>query len=192
MQGQAGLATALQRLTSPTSFQVWLLHQQRSDSRPSQPGPPNRGPTPPTTTSPLKVRVAARSIPTDCKWSVSPSERHPSEKQGPPTLVPCPVKNALPLHCMRTPSLVCSNPVILCTVAYRDVYSSTARLCMSYMSARCGNLVAGVGEGEPTLPSLAAPGQRIRLPGQTKVTTEEYKEFLGLGHGDIFDLDPDL
>ena len=42
------------------------------------------------------------------------------------------------------------------------------------------------------LPSLAAPGQRIRLPGQTKVTTEEYKEFLGLGHGDIFDLDPDL
>ena len=42
------------------------------------------------------------------------------------------------------------------------------------------------------LPSEAGPGQRIRLPGQTKVTTDEYKEFLGLGHGDIFDLDPDL
>ncbi len=42
------------------------------------------------------------------------------------------------------------------------------------------------------LPSEAGPGQRIRLPGQTKVTTEEYKEFLGLGHGDIFDLDPDM
>ena len=42
------------------------------------------------------------------------------------------------------------------------------------------------------LPSEAAPGQRVRLPGQTKVTTEEYKGFLGLGHGDIFDLDPDL
>lgn len=53
-------------------------------------------------------------------------------------------------------------------------------------------LCAGVGDGEPALPSEAPPGQRIRLPGQTKVTTEEYKEFLGLGHGDIFDLDPDL
>ena len=50
----------------------------------------------------------------------------------------------------------------------------------------------GVGDGEPVLPSEAMPGQRIRLPGQTKVTTDEYKEFLGLGHGDIFDLDPDL
>ena len=53
-------------------------------------------------------------------------------------------------------------------------------------------LGAGVGDGEPVLPSEAGPGQRIRLPGQTKVTTDEYKEFLGLGHGDIFDLDPDL
>ena len=53
-------------------------------------------------------------------------------------------------------------------------------------------LDAGVGDGEPVLPSEAGPGQRIRLPGQTKVTTEEYKEFLGLGHGDIFDLDPDM
>ena len=51
---------------------------------------------------------------------------------------------------------------------------------------------AGLGEGEPVLPSLATPGQSIRLPGQTKVTTDEYKEFLGLGHGDIYDLDPDL
>ena len=42
------------------------------------------------------------------------------------------------------------------------------------------------------LPSLATPGHSIRLPGQTKVTTDEYKEFLGLGHGDIYDLDPDL
>lgn len=42
------------------------------------------------------------------------------------------------------------------------------------------------------LPSLAGPGQRIRLPGQTRVMADEYKEFLGLGHGEIFALDPDL
>lgn len=45
---------------------------------------------------------------------------------------------------------------------------------------------------EPVLPSIARPGQRIRLPGQTRVMHDEYKEFLNLGHGDIFDLDPDL
>lgn len=31
----------------------------------------------------------------------------------------------------------------------------------------------------------------MRLPGQTRVTPEEYKEFLSLGHGDIFLLDID-
>ena len=42
------------------------------------------------------------------------------------------------------------------------------------------------------LPSQASgPGQRIRLPGQTRVTPEEYREFLGLGHGDIFNLEID-
>lgn len=41
------------------------------------------------------------------------------------------------------------------------------------------------------LPSQAGPSQLIRLPGQTRVSPEEYKEFLGLGHGDVFDLDPD-
>lgn len=41
------------------------------------------------------------------------------------------------------------------------------------------------------LPSQAGDSQLIRLPGQTRVSPEEYKEFLGLGHGDVFDLDPD-
>lgn len=42
------------------------------------------------------------------------------------------------------------------------------------------------------LPSQATTkGQRVRLPGQTRVTPEEYKEFLCLGHGDIFQLDID-
>lgn len=51
---------------------------------------------------------------------------------------------------------------------------------------------AGIGVDEPVLPSLGKPGQRIRLPGQTRVMPDEYKEFLALGHGDIFNLDPDL
>jgi hypothetical protein len=43
----------------------------------------------------------------------------------------------------------------------------------------------------PALPSQAKPNQWIRLPGQTRVAEAEYKEFLGLGHGEIFDLDID-
>ena len=38
-------------------------------------------------------------------------------------------------------------------------------------------------------PMAALPGQPIKLPGQTRVTPEEYREFLSLGHGEIFDLD---
>ena len=41
------------------------------------------------------------------------------------------------------------------------------------------------------LPSQAKPGQSIRLPGQTRVAPEEYREFLALGHGGIFDVDLD-
>jgi len=44
----------------------------------------------------------------------------------------------------------------------------------------------------PALPSAAAPGQRVRLPGQSRVTPDEYREFLALGHGEIFNLDVDL
>lgn len=46
-------------------------------------------------------------------------------------------------------------------------------------------------ESNAVLPSQAGASQLIRLPGQTRVSPEEYKEFLGLGHGDVFDLDPD-
>ena len=38
---------------------------------------------------------------------------------------------------------------------------------------------------------VAAPGQPIKLPGQTRVTSDEYREFLALGHGEIFDLELD-
>jgi Fip1 motif len=41
----------------------------------------------------------------------------------------------------------------------------------------------------PEFPGVAAPDQLIKLPRQTKVQQSEYKEFLALGHGDIFDLD---
>jgi len=44
----------------------------------------------------------------------------------------------------------------------------------------------------PVLPSQARPGQRVRLPGQSRVTQEEYREFLSLGHGEIFNLPIDL
>ncbi len=40
-------------------------------------------------------------------------------------------------------------------------------------------------------PMAAAPGQPIKLPGQTRVTSDEYREFLALGHGEIFDLELD-
>ena len=33
--------------------------------------------------------------------------------------------------------------------------------------------------------------QFIKLPRQTRVTPEEYREFLSLGHGEIFTLDLD-
>ena len=42
------------------------------------------------------------------------------------------------------------------------------------------------------LPSQAVrPGQPLRLPGQTRVTADEYREFRELGHGEIFNLDAD-
>jgi hypothetical protein len=40
-------------------------------------------------------------------------------------------------------------------------------------------------------PSQATAGQFIKLPRQTKVTRDEYQEFLALGHGEIFALDLD-
>ena len=42
---------------------------------------------------------------------------------------------------------------------------------------------------DAVFPSQAKPGQPVKLPGQTRVSPEEYKEFLALGHGDIFDID---
>lgn len=44
---------------------------------------------------------------------------------------------------------------------------------------------------DAVFPSQWKPGLPIKLPGQTRVSPEEYKEFLSLGHGDVFDLDLD-
>mmetsp|Transcript_14568 Transcript_14568/g.44034 ORF Transcript_14568/g.44034 Transcript_14568/m.44034 type:complete len:372 (+) Transcript_14568:302-1417(+) len=40
-------------------------------------------------------------------------------------------------------------------------------------------------------PEAAKPGQPIKLPGQNRVTADEYQEFTTLGQGGIFDLDLD-
>lgn len=40
-------------------------------------------------------------------------------------------------------------------------------------------------------PAEARPDQAIKLPGHIRVGNDEYREFLALGHGDIFDLDMD-
>ena len=42
---------------------------------------------------------------------------------------------------------------------------------------------------DAAFPSQAKPGQPIKLPGQTRVAPEEYKEFLNLGHGELFEVD---
>ena len=42
---------------------------------------------------------------------------------------------------------------------------------------------------DAVFPSQQAPGLPVKLPGQTRVSPEEYREFLALGHGEIFALD---
>lgn len=44
---------------------------------------------------------------------------------------------------------------------------------------------------DAVFPSEWKPGLPIKLPGQTRVSPEEYKEFLSLGHGEIFSIDLD-
>ena len=44
---------------------------------------------------------------------------------------------------------------------------------------------------DAVFPSQWRPGVGMKLPGQTRVSPEEYKEFLALGHGDIFDIELD-
>ena len=63
------------------------------------------------------------------------------------------------------------------------------QLAASFVAAGQSNIPRD--ESNAVLPSQAGPDQLVRLPGQTRVSPEEYKEFLGLGHGDVFDLDPD-
>jgi len=51
--------------------------------------------------------------------------------------------------------------------------------------------VAPVEHKDAAFPSQAKPGQPIKLPGQTRVAPDEYKEFLSLGHGELFEVDLD-
>lgn len=63
--------------------------------------------------------------------------------------------------------------------------------CQAWLPRPAGASNLPRDEGNAVLPSQAGDSHLIRLPGQTRVSPEEYKEFLGLGHGDVFDLDPD-
>lgn len=44
---------------------------------------------------------------------------------------------------------------------------------------------------DAAFPSVAEPDQAIKLPRQHNVDKDEYREFLNLGHGEIFNLDLD-
>lgn len=46
-------------------------------------------------------------------------------------------------------------------------------------------------DSDAAFPSAAGPSQPIKLPRQHNVDKDEYKEFLNLGHGEIFNLEVD-
>eukprot|EP00879_Flechtneria_rotunda_P031320 GHRR01034201.1.p1 GENE.GHRR01034201.1~~GHRR01034201.1.p1 ORF type:complete len:405 (+),score=187.05 GHRR01034201.1:179-1216(+) len=52
-------------------------------------------------------------------------------------------------------------------------------------------VAAALRDMDAAFPSVAAPDQAIKLPRQHNVDKDEYKEFLNLGHGEIFGLDLD-
>jgi hypothetical protein len=52
-------------------------------------------------------------------------------------------------------------------------------------------MVEALRNQDAAFPSLARAGQPIKLPRQHNVDKDEYREFLNLGHGDIFNLDLD-
>lgn len=70
---------------------------------------------------------------------------------------------------------------------------STERIMMSWLVLwHTGMQVAArLRDQDAAWPSQAQAGQLIKLPRQTRVTAEEYREFLVLGHGEIFVLDLD-
>ena len=95
------------------------------------------------------------------------------------------------VHRLAVFQYTCPKPLLVTLLEFnpsRPSFSSTA-----YWKAPSAAGASNVqrDEGNAVLPSQAGDTQLIRLPGQTRVSPEEYKEFLGLGHGDVFDLDPD-
>jgi len=60
-----------------------------------------------------------------------------------------------------------------------------------YVNVATGMMTTISPDAEAAFPTQAAPGQWLKLPKQTRVTPEEYREFLSLGHGEIFTLDLD-
>jgi len=74
----------------------------------------------------------------------------------------------------------------------------TCQLCSSLHSVCVPPSLPGASQVADALrnmdaafPSAAAPQQPIKLPRQHNVDKDEYREFLNLGHGEIFNLDLD-
>ncbi|KAL6747569.1 hypothetical protein V8C86DRAFT_1305393 [Haematococcus lacustris] len=61
----------------------------------------------------------------------------------------------------------------------------------AYVNANTGLPTFIPSDAEAVFPSQATGSQYIKLPRQTRVTPEEYREFISLGHGEIFNLNLD-
>lgn len=64
-------------------------------------------------------------------------------------------------------------------------------LCCVVLCCLFVQIAAAWRDVDASFPSAAGPQQPIKLPRQHNVDKEEYKEFLNLGHGEIFNLDLD-
>lgn len=104
-------------------------------------------------------------------------------------------QNAYPSAQLPAPASQSTRPLYVpAGEAHSEVLPHVRRQCL-LPDAVCTHPCAGAtsieADDTAAFPMAAKPKQPIKLPGQTRVTPEEYREFLSLGHGHIFDLDID-
>lgn len=75
---------------------------------------------------------------------------------------------------------------VCCQPASQHTGHAAACVCAGFPQ-----VAAALRDADAAFPSAAGPQQPIKLPRQHNVDKEEYKEFLNLGHGEIFSLDLD-